>query len=85
MAVTMRTTSVSQRAVRASRSNSVVMRAALTKATTKDALKAAGGKQVVELGGSKILIVEDAGKLDNSTATQDALAAPCNHFELRSL
>ena len=65
MAATMRTTSVSQRAVRAARPNSVVVRAAFTQATTKDALKAAGGKQVVELGGSKVLIVEDAGKLDN--------------------
>lgn len=62
MAATMRTTSVSHRCVRASRANTVVVRAAFTKATTKQALRDAGGKQVVELGGSKILVVEDGGE-----------------------
>lgn len=69
MATTMRSTSVSHRAVRACRSNCTVVKAALTKATTKQALQSAGGKQVVELGGSKILIVEDAGEpADTSTS-----------------
>ncbi|KAF6263621.1 rieske ferredoxin [Scenedesmus sp. NREL 46B-D3] len=49
---------------RASRSQTVVVKAgAWQKATTKSSLSAAGGRQVVELGGAKVLVVETEGEV----------------------
>lgn len=52
------------RGAQASRARNVrVQAASWTKALTMDELKAAGGKKVVEMGGQKVLIVDNAGSL----------------------
>jgi len=49
--------------------------AAWTKATTKDAVKAAGGRLVVEVSGQKILIAESDGEVY-------AVSNKCSHLGL---
>ncbi|KIZ07600.1 hypothetical protein MNEG_0347 [Monoraphidium neglectum] len=58
-----------------SRAATVKVHASWQKATTKSALQAAGGKLVAELGGQRVLIVEDAGEVF-------AVSNKCSHLGL---
>ncbi|KAI8473706.1 MAG: Rieske [2Fe-2S] iron-sulfur domain-containing protein, partial [Monoraphidium minutum] len=62
-------------AARPARASTVVVNASWQKATTKSALSAAGGKLVAELGGQRVLIVEDAGEVF-------AVSNKCSHLGL---
>lgn len=59
----------------ASRCRLTIKAAAWQKATTKDALKGAGGKTVVELAGQKVLVVD----IDD---TVYAVSNKCSHLGL---
>lgn len=49
--------------------------AAWQKAATTDEIKSAGGKKVVELGGKRVLLVEDGGEIY-------AVSNKCSHLNL---
>ncbi|GBF90316.1 rieske ferredoxin [Raphidocelis subcapitata] len=57
------------------RASAVKVQAAWQKATTKTALTAAGGKLVAELGGQRVLIVDDGGSVY-------AVSNKCSHLGL---
>eukprot|EP00197_Chlamydomonas_leiostraca_P002797 CAMPEP_0202857066 /NCGR_PEP_ID=MMETSP1391-20130828/149_1 /ASSEMBLY_ACC=CAM_ASM_000867 /TAXON_ID=1034604 /ORGANISM="Chlamydomonas leiostraca, Strain SAG 11-49" /LENGTH=147 /DNA_ID=CAMNT_0049535823 /DNA_START=37 /DNA_END=480 /DNA_ORIENTATION=- len=64
------------RATGISRARSVTVRAAFQKVTTTSAVKAAGGRLVVEVGGQRVLIADDG------TGAIHAVSNKCSHLGL---